>query len=345
MRTARCLGALLCEYVNRYPDLMSRLIVSGGAGYIGSHTCRALVAAGHEVIVVDDLRDGHAGFVEGELVQISTGDAPAMADLLGRLGTVDGALHFAASISVGESVEDPLKYWTNNVANAVTFVSALSAAGVRPFVFSSTAAVYGIPEEQPIRESSPINPMSPYGASKAAVERMLMDARAAGVLRPIMLRYFNACGAHIDGGIGEDHHPETHLIPLAIAAAAGKRDALKLFGTDYPTPDGTNVRDYIHVMDLASAHVLAVEALIGGHDGGAYNIGTGTGRSNREVLEAVGRIVGTPVPYEDAPRRAGDPDVLVADSTQFQSEFGWTPSNSDLDTIVQTAWDWHQSAY
>lgn len=324
---------------------MSRLVVSGGAGYIGSHTCRALTAAGHEVVVVDDLRDGHASFVEGELVKISTGDSDAVAALLRRLGDVDGALHFAASISVGESVDDPLKYWTNNVACAVSFASTLAAAGVKPFVFSSTAAVYGIPEEQPIPETSPINPMSPYGSSKAAVERMLLDAQQAGVLRPIMLRYFNACGAHPDGGIGEDHHPETHLIPLAIAAAAGKRDALKLFGTDYPTPDGTNIRDYIHVVDLASAHVLAIEALIDGHEGGAYNIGTGTGRSNREVLEAVGRVVGTPVPYEDAPRRSGDPDVLVADSTRFQTEFGWSPTSSDLDTIVQTAWDWHQSTY
>lgn len=322
---------------------MSRLIVSGGAGYIGSHTVRALVDAGHDVIVVDDLRDGRAEFVEGELVQISTGDRAALAELLGRVGSIDGALHFAASISVGESVADPIKYWQNNTANALTFVSALIDHGVAPFVFSSTAAVYGTPDTVPIPETATIQPMSPYGASKAAVERLLFDCAGAGILRPIALRYFNACGAHPDGGIGEAHVPETHLIPLAIAAAAGDRDRLKLFGTDYPTPDGTNVRDYIHVMDLASAHVLAVEALIAGHAGGAFNIGTGVGKSNREVLDAVGRGVGTPVPYDDAPRRAGDPAELVADSTRFQQEFSWLPQHSDLDTVVATAWKWYTS--
>jgi UDP-glucose-4-epimerase GalE len=207
-------------------------------------------------------------------------------------------------------------------------------------VLSSTAAVYGHPPEQPIPESAPLAPINPYGATKAMVERILADVEAAHGLRWAALRYFNACGADPEGGIGECHEPETHLIPVALEAAAGLRPELQLFGTDYDTPDGTCVRDYVHVTDLADAHVLAVEGLLAGRPGGPYNLGTGTGRSNREILTGIEPVVGLPVPYREAPRRPGDPPVLVADASRFRRDFGWTPRHSDLDTIVRTAWDW-----
>jgi UDP-glucose-4-epimerase GalE len=323
---------------------MARLLVTGGAGYIGSHTVRALRAADHDVVALDDLRDGRADFVpdDVDLVEAATGDRAAVKAVLGGRGPFDGVLHFAASISVAESVTSPLAYWRNNVADCLTLVEETIAAGVDAFVFSSTAAVYGHPDAQPIAEDAPVRPINPYGSTKAAVERFLADARSARMLRSIALRYFNACGAHPDGGIGEAHDPETHLIPLALAAVAGDRPALKLFGTDYPTRDGTCVRDYIHVVDLARAHVVAVEALMQGHGGGAYNCGTGVGTTNREVLDAVAEVAGRRVPVEDAERRAGDPAELRADPTKFSAEFGWEPTMSDLETVVSTAWDWYR---
>jgi UDP-glucose-4-epimerase GalE len=241
---------------------------------------------------------------------------------------------------VPESVQRPLLYYSNNVTGSVALLEAALAAGTRSFVLSSTAAVYGHPRAQPIPETAPLEPINPYGASKAMVERILADAEAAHGLRWAALRYFNACGADPEGDLGECHDPETHLIPVALEAAAGLRDALPLYGTDYPTRDGTCVRDYVHVSDLASAHVLALDALLAGRSLGARNLATGRGASNREVLAAVEKVVGRRVPVREAPRRPGDPAELVADATRFRREFGWEPRLSDLDTIVRTAWAW-----
>jgi UDP-glucose-4-epimerase GalE len=321
---------------------MARLLVTGGAGYVGSHALRALASAGHEAVVLDDLRAGAAEAVGGApLVRGDAGDPAVLARVFAEHGPFAGVLHFAGSISVPESVARPLLYYRNNTASSAALLEAALAHGVGAFVFSSTAAVYGAPARQPIDEDAPLAPESPYGASKAMVERMLADAGRAHGLRWLALRYFNASGADPAGGIGERHDPETHLIPLALEAAAGLRPALALYGTDWPTPDGTCVRDYVHVSDLADAHRLGVEALLaGGAPSGAFNLGTGTGHSIRAVLAAVERVTGRRVPVEEAARRPGDPAVLVADAGRFRAGFGWAPRRSDIDTIVRTAWGW-----
>ncbi len=291
-------------------------------------------------MVVDDLRAGRADFVgDAPLVRADVGDRSAMDRAFGDYGPFDGVLHFAASLSVSESVAKPLDYYANNVAGSASLIGAALEHGARAFVLSSTAAVYGTPERLPITERSRIAPINPYGRSKSMVERILADVQSSHGLRYAALRYFNASGADPAGGIGECHDPEWHLIPLALEAAAGLRPKLKLFGSDYPTPDGTCIRDYIHVSDLAQAHVLAIESLLSGGPGGVYNLGTGRGHSNREVLSAVERVVGLPVPAEPAPRRPGDPAELVADATRFRNDFGWQP-RFDLDAIVDTAWRW-----
>jgi UDP-glucose-4-epimerase GalE len=323
---------------------MARLLVTGGAGYVGSHALRALASAGHEAVVLDDLRSGTADAVGGAaLVRGDAGDPALLARLFAERGPFAGVLHFAGSISVPESVTDPLLYYRNNAAGSAALLAASLAHGVRAFVFSSTAAVYGTPARQPIDESAPIQPESPYGASKAMVERMLADVERAHGLRWLALRYFNASGADPAGGIGERHDPETHLVPLALEAAAGLRPALSLYGTDWPTPDGTCIRDYVHVSDLADAHRLGIEALLGGGASGCFNLGTGRGHSIREVLAAVERVTGRRVPVEPAPRRPGDPPVLVADASRFRTAFAWSPARSTLDTIVATAWAWLRS--
>jgi len=324
---------------------MAHLLVTGGAGYIGSHVLRALRRAGHTAVVVDDLRAGSAPERVGDapLAKLDVGDPAGLADLMRRYGPFDGALHFAGSISVPESVGRPLLYYRNNTAASAVLLDACVRHGLRAFVFSSTAAVYGPPETQPIPESTPLAPQNPYGASKAMVERQLADVAAAHGLAWAALRYFNASGADPAGGIGECHDPETHLIPVALEAAAGLRPALQLFGTDYATRDGTCVRDYIHVTDLAEAHVLAVESLLAGGPSGAWNLGTGRGSTNREVLAAVERVTRRPVPVREATRRPGDPPVLVADPSRFRRELGWAPRHSDLDTIARTAWAWLRS--
>jgi UDP-glucose 4-epimerase len=323
---------------------LAHLLVTGGAGYIGSHVLRALRRAGHRAVVLDDLRAGREDFVRGvPLWKHDVGDRDALRSLFSRYGPFDGVIHLAASISVAESVRKPIEYWRNNTFASLGLIETALDHGVRAFVLSSTAAVYGHPEFQPISDTGPLAPINPYGASKAAIEQILADVERAHGMRWSALRYFNACGADPEGGLGECHEPETHLIPVALEAAAGLRPELVLFGTDYPTRDGTCIRDYVHVSDLADAHLRSVEALLENGSGGPYNLGSGRGLSNREVLERVGAIVGRPVPHRLGARREGDPAELVADSSRFQRDFGWSPVRSDLDTIVRTAWAWLRS--
>jgi UDP-glucose-4-epimerase GalE len=331
---------------------VAQLLVTGGAGYIGAHALRALLRAGHSAVVIDDLRAGRADFVEGaELVRADVSDAGALAELFRRYGPFDGVLHFAASIEVADSVARPLAFYRNNVSASLTLLEACLAAGVRAFVFSSSAAVYGNPLHLPspkgsapalLTEDDPLAPVSPYGASKWMVERMLADAAAAHGLRYAALRYFNASGADPAGGLGECHTPETHLIPLALRAAAGTGPPLRLFGSDWPTRDGSCERDFVHVSDLAEAHVRALEGLLAGGPIGAFNLGTGTGHTVREVLAAVELRVGRQVPIEASGRRPGDPAVLVADPSRFRRAYDFTPRLSDLATIVATAWEFER---
>ena len=319
---------------------MAHLLVTGGAGYIGSHCLRALQRAGHSAVVLDDLSAGRPDFVrDATLVQGDVCDRNVVSETFGQHGPFDGVLHFASLISVGESVTQPERYRRNIIGGSTTVLEAARDHGARGFVLSSTAAVYGLPDILPIPEETPLAPINPYGESKVAVEQRLAEAEG---LDWAALRYFNASGADPAGDLGECHDPETHLIPLALEAAAGLRPALRLFGSDYPTRDGTCIRDYIHVSDLADAHVRAMEALLAGRPVGARNLGTGRGQTNREVLAAVERVTGRPVPIEEAPRRAGDATELVADARRFRTEFDWEPDRSDLESIVSTAWNWLQ---
>jgi UDP-glucose-4-epimerase GalE len=316
------------------------LLVSGGAGYIGSHALLSLQEAGHTAVVVDDLRAGHA-FLAGDapLERIDICDRAALEGVFSR-HRFDGVLHFAAYLNVAESLDRPLAYYWNNVGGSAALLDTAIAHDCRAFVLSSTCATYGIPERVPIDEDTPQRPIHPYGASKLVVEWMLAAAERAHGLRWAALRYFNAAGADAEGRAGECHEPEIHMVPSALQAVAGLRDGLTLYGTDYDTPDGTCVRDYIHVTDLADAHVRALEALLAGRQVGAFNLGTGQGTSNRQVIDAVERVVGRPVPVTEGPRRQGDPPLLVADASRFRREFGWEPRHSQLEDIVATAWAW-----
>jgi UDP-glucose 4-epimerase len=315
-----------------------RVLVTGGAGYIGSHAVRELRDSGHDPVILDDLSKGHRGallpgakFVQGDLAD------PAA--LKKALEGVECVIHFAGLLSVSESVREPMSYYRTNVIKGLEFLETVIRTGVRKIIFSSTCAVYGVPKVVPIDEEHPRDPINPYGASKRSFERALEDYASAGLLEAVSLRYFNAAGCHRDGSLGEDHHPEEHLIPLAIDAAFGKRQALTLHGTDYPTPDGTCIRDYIHVTDLARAHVLA---LAGGKSPfRVYNLGTETGHSVREVVEAVGRVTGKPVPVTIGPRRAGDPPKLVASAIRAREELGFKAETS-LEVIVETAARWRK---
>jgi len=324
-----------------------RVLVTGGAGYIGSHTVKALMDAGHEVVVFDDLSTGHKEAVEriSASIPLIIGDVARPADLERALKAheVDAVMHFAAKSLVGESMENPAKYYYNNVAGGVTLLECLRAHGVKTIIFSSTAAVYGEPEATPILEDHPLRPTSVYGRTKLMFEQMLEDYRKVYGLRYAALRYFNAAGADPTGVIGEDHNPETHLIPIVLQTALGQREAVTIFGTDYDTPDGTCIRDYIHVTDLADAHVRALEALAQGAPSGVYNLGNGNGFSVRQVIEAAEKVVGRPIPVKEGPRRAGDPAVLVAGSAKAKSELGWTPRYPGLEEIVRSAWEWHRS--
>lgn len=318
------------------------VLVTGGAGYIGSHACKALAAAGFTPVTYDNFVYGHRKAVRfGPLVEGDIRDAAALDAAFAAHRPV-AVLHFAAFAYVGESVADPGKYYDNNVGGTVSLLEAMRRAGCGNIVFSSTCATYGDPVALPMDETHPQRPINPYGRSKLMIETMLADYGVAYGLGHLSLRYFNAAGADPDGELGEDHEPETHLIPLAIGAAQGTRAPLKVFGTDYDTPDGTCVRDYIHVTDLADAHVLALAHLLDGGAGGMLNLGTGTGNSVLEVVAAVRRAGGGDVPYAEAPRRAGDPPALVASAARAREVLGWTPRLTDIDTVVDTAWRWHE---
>jgi UDP-glucose-4-epimerase GalE len=316
--------------------------VTGGAGYIGSHAAKALHRTGHRVIVYDNFVAGHRRAVKfGELVEGDIADVAALRSALKRY-EVSAVMHFAAFLDVGESVREPVRYYRNNVGGALSVLEAMAAESVHSFVFSSTCATYGEPIETPIAETHPQQPINAYGETKLAVERALPHFERAYGIHAIALRYFNAAGADPDGEIGEDHFPEIHLIPRAIEAATGG-SGLQVFGDDYPTPDGTCLRDYIHVSDLADAHVRALETVAETRRSGAYNLGTGHPHSVREVIDMVGKVTGRPVPWTLGPRRPGDPAVLYAAPQKAHRELHWKPQLASLDSIVQTAWNWHRA--
>ena len=321
---------------------MGAVLLAGGAGYIGSHAARALRAARRDVVVLDNLEAGHRGAVHGiPLVVADIADKRVVRDTMRRY-RVTSVMHFAALLSVGESVRSPARYYAGNVAKTLALLDAMVEEGVKRLVFSSTAAVYGEPRETPITENHSTRPVNPYGETKLAIENLLPHYERAYGLRAVRLRYFNAAGADPEGDIGEDHRPEEHLIPCALAAAAGG-PPLTVFGDDYPTPDGTCLRDYVHVSDLAAAHMLALAALESGAPLRVCNLGSGRGYSVREVVAAVERVTGATVPCEAAGRRGGDPAVLLASGARARSELGWEPVYVALDAIVETAWRWHRS--
>lgn len=320
-----------------------RIFVTGGAGYVGSHCVLGLCRGGHQVVVFDNLSEGHRKAVHpaAELIQGDLGDRAALDRALGTK-PFDAVMHFAASAYVGVSVHEPLAYYRNNTANTLTLLELMKERNIRRLVFSSTCATYGEPERVPIREDNPQHPINPYGRSKLAVEWMLRDSASAWGLGACALAYFNASGAAADGSIGEDHDPETHLIPLVLFAAMGKIPHISVFGTDYDTPDGTCIRDYIHMEDLAEAHRIAIEKLQPGKFA-AYNVGTGTGYSVREIIASAQRITGRPIPVQEAPRRAGDPPRLVADPAKIKADFGWQARWTAINDVVGSAWKWHES--
>jgi UDP-glucose 4-epimerase len=321
----------------------SRILVTGGAGYIGSHTVRGLRARGHEVVVLDDLSEGHAAAVPKD-VELLRVDLRRENEVLRALAEKKprAVFHFAANCLVGESVADPGKYYRNNLEASLVLLRCMRETGCETLVFSSTAATYGEPVRVPISEDHPCKPINPYGATKLMFEQALSDHALAHGFRWVALRYFNAAGAAASGDLGEDHDPESHLIPLILAVALGKAPTITIFGEDYPTEDGTCVRDYIHVEDLAQAHILALEHMDGGGTGGVFNLGTGEGATVRRVIQLARKITGRDIREIVGKRRPGDPAVLVADGRRAQEKLGWRPQHSDLETIVASAWRWHE---
>jgi len=318
------------------------ILVCGGAGYIGSHTNKLLNQQGYETVVFDSLVYGHRELVKwGTLIEGDLSEYEAI-DQVFKRHKIDAIFHFAAYAYVGESVTDPAKYYRNNVANTINLLDAMRANNCYKIIFSSTCATYGDPEQVPITEDMPQNPINPYGATKLMVERILKDYATAYGLKYVALRYFNAAGADPDGEIGEWHEPETHLIPLVLDAASGKRESISVFGTDYPTRDGTCIRDYIHVSDLATAHLLAMQYLNSGGESDCFNLGNTEGTSVLEVIEATKKITGTSFQVEYAQRRQGDPPILVGDNTKIKRVLGWKPIYGDMETIVAHAWAWHK---
>lgn len=325
------------------------IFVTGGAGYVGSHCVRGLCDAGHDVVVYDNLTSGghreavdpRATLVVGDLADVSLlnrtlGDPP------GRLRPIEAVMHFAASADVGESVREPLMYYRNNITNTVSLLEAMHAHDIKKLVFSSSCSVYGIPAAVPITEDMPKQPVSPYGRTKLAIEWALSDSAAGWGLGATALRYFNAAGASADGLIGEDHRPENHLIPRVLQVALGQREKVEIFGLDYPTSDGSCVRDYVHVADLSSAHAIAIEAQPAGQFR-CYNLGTGEGVSVKEIIETAREVTGHKIPASPAPRRQGDPPELYADPTLARTELGWQPEYTDIRRTIETAWNWHRA--
>ncbi|MBD2194022.1 MULTISPECIES: UDP-glucose 4-epimerase GalE [Calothrix] len=325
-----------------------KILVTGGAGYIGSHTVLALKRAGYEVVILDNLVYGHRDLVEQalqvELVVGDTADRP-MLDKLFQTHQFDAVMHFSAYAYVGESVTDPAKYYRNNVVGTLVLLEAMLAASIKKFVFSSTCATYGVPDVVPIPENHPQNPINPYGASKLMVERILSDFDVAYGLKSVRFRYFNAAGADPTGLLGEDHNPETHLIPLILLTALGKRESISIFGTDYATPDGTCIRDYIHVSDLADAHISGLEYLLQGGNSEVFNLGNALGFSVREVIAAAAAVTGLNIPITECDRRPGDPPSLIGSAEKAREILGWQPKYPGIKEIVQHAWDWHQKRH
>ncbi len=321
---------------------MKEILVTGGAGYIGSHVVKMLAERGYHPIVFDSLENGFAEFVKGhELVVGDIGDYDLLVDVF-RKRKIVCVMNFASYIAVGESMQLPLKYYTNNVAKTLNLFRAMIECEVKRFIFSSTAAVYGYPEKVPIQEDAMLFPINPYGRTKLMIEQVLRDLDAASGMKFIALRYFNAAGADPSGEIGESHTPETHLIPLVLRSILEDEYTITVFGTDYRTHDGTCIRDYIHVNDLADAHILALEALLAEKESAVYNLGNGRGFTVREVIDAVRRATGKKPKVKEGPRRPGDPDVLVASSEKAMKKLGWKPKMAELETIVETAWNWER---
>lgn len=320
------------------------VLVLGGAGYIGSHAVDRLVEKGYDVAVVDNLVTGHRAAVNAK-ARFYEGDVRDQAFLDGVFDKedIEGVIHFAAFSVVPESMKKPLKYFDNNTAGMVSLLEVMNKHNVKKIVFSSTAATYGEPKQIPIKETDPQVPTNPYGESKLMMEKIMRWSDEAYGIKFVALRYFNVAGAKEDGSIGEDHHPETHLVPIILEVAAGERDQLAIFGDDYPTKDGTNVRDYVHVVDLADAHILALEYLKAGHDSDAFNLGSSTGFSNKEMLETARKVTGKEIPAKMAPRRAGDPSTLIAASDKARKTLNWQPRFDNVEDIIRTAWNWKQT--
>lgn len=319
------------------------VLVLGGAGYIGSHTVDRLVEAGKDVVVVDSLVTGHLAAVrkEAKFYQGDLADKDFMRKVFTENPDIDAVIHFAAFSLVAESMKDPLKYFDNNTAGMVKLLEVMNEFDIKYIVFSSTAATYGIPEKMPIYEDDPQLSINPYGESKLMMEKIMRWADEAYGIKFVALRYFNVAGAKPDGSIGEDHHPETHLLPIVLQVAMGEREKLQIFGDDYNTPDGTNVRDYVHPFDLADAHILAVDYLRNGNESSAFNLGSSTGFSNLEIVKAAREVTGKEIPAEIAARRGGDPDTLIAASEKARKVLGWKPEFDDIHKIIETAWKWH----
>jgi UDP-glucose 4-epimerase len=319
-----------------------KILVSGGAGYVGSHALKELRKEGFRCLVVDNLVYGHSQFAkDAELIEGDTGNLELLEKIF-RHNEIEAVMHFAAYAYVGESVIDPAKYYQNNVVSTLSLLKAMVTAKVNEIIFSSTCATYGNPQEIPITENHPQDPINPYGATKLIVERMLRDFDQAYGLRSVIFRYFNAAGADPGGEIGEWHEPETHLIPLVLDVAAGMRDTVQIYGTDYPTPDGTCIRDYIHVTDIAQAHLLGLRELMIGKPSNVFNLGNGGGFSVREVIQTAEKVTGQKIKVIETSRRPGDPPVLVGSAQKAQQVLGWKPQFPDLESILQTAWNWHQ---